>query len=498
VLLISLARWADRRRFGGRRTEVAVRGWAADAALAVGVAGVDLLGSWQEAHSPVQGDPTLRLPPVPWWGYSLVLLAGLALVWRRKSPLASFVAVTGLTFAYTALGYNDGAPLLAVAVSLYSLATVLNPKPVWVALAVAVVACGAAEAFLGPFGVAQGPLTVLPWELAAGAGIGFFVASRRAQAARSMERSEEQARWLVEQERLRIARELHDVVAHSMATINVQAGVALHLLKGGFGGASPAAADQASQPVAPSAPAPAVASPTQLARAVEAMEAVRVTSKEALRELRGILSLLRSSSEQDETAPAPRLSQVGDLAEMTSKAGLPVDLRVMGERRDLPPAVDLAAYRIVQEALTNSLRHAGPARATVTLGYGPDRLVLEVLDDGHQAGSTSGPGLERSPTSPTAQAGSPSLTGGKGLLGMRERAEALGGLFEAGPLAGGGFRVRAELPLPTAEQAASKATPEPEGAVPAAVASGCDNEGRHSRRPGAHPRWFPGAARVGP
>ena len=319
AVLIAFATWADRRRLGGRRAGTAFSGWAVDVALALTVAAVDSYGAWAEAHSPVRGDPTLKLPAVAGWAYAFVAGAGLALAWRRKSPLASFVAVALLTFVYTALGYNDGAPFLALAVSLYSLATVVNPKTAWLAVAVAVVACEAALVAFGPFGAAQGPVTVVPWELAAGAGTGFFVASRRAQAARARERAEEESRRHVEDERLRIARELHDVIAHSMATINVQAGVALHLLRAGAkssvaptsSGAPgsavvPARAAGPGNPVAPAlacGTAPGDLGPlagnggAALERAVEAMEAVRATSKEALRELRGVLGLLRSTSE---------------------------------------------------------------------------------------------------------------------------------------------------------------------------------------------------------
>jgi signal transduction histidine kinase len=210
---------------------------------------------------------------------------------------------------------------------------------------------------------------------------------------------------------LRIARELHDVVAHSMATINVQAGVAAHLLR---------------------------EQPDQTAKAMDALESVRTTSKEALRELREILNLLRSTDDKEPTAPVPRLSQLDDLVAASARAGLPISVEVSGTARQLPAAIDLAAYRVVQESLTNTLRHAGPARATVRLGYEPDALVLEVTDDGQAQ-----PGAGGRADGPEAGAG---VTGGNGLRGMRERAEAVGGRLEAGPGEGGGFVVRAVLP----------------------------------------------------
>jgi signal transduction histidine kinase len=243
----------------------------------------------------------------------------------------------------------------------------------------------------------------------AGAGSGFAVASRRAQIAQMRDRAEqaertreEEAHRRVDAERLRIARELHDIVAHSMATINVQAGVAVHLLR---------------------------EQPDQVGQAVEALEAVRSISKEALGELRGILNLLRSSDEADPIAPVPGLSQLDDLVAMSARAGLATAVEVTGEPRRLPAAVDLTAYRVVQEALTNTLRHAGPARATVRLAYEPAELRVEVSDDGRGPNGSGSSDLD-----------------GNGLRGMRERAEAVGGQVRTGPGDGGGFVVRAILP----------------------------------------------------
>jgi signal transduction histidine kinase len=201
-----------------------------------------------------------------------------------------------------------------------------------------------------------------------------------------------------------------------MATINVQAGVAVHLLR---------------------------EQPGQAAKAMDAMEAVRTTSKGALRELRGILNLLRSTDDKEPTAPVPRLSQLDELVAASTRAGLPTSVVVGGPARELPAAIDLAAYRVVQESLTNALRHAGPARAKVLLTYRPDALVLEVSDDGRgrpAEGSSAGPGRA------DGGAGGAAVTGGNGLQGMRERAEAVGGRLEAGPGEAGGFVVRAVLP----------------------------------------------------
>jgi signal transduction histidine kinase len=214
-------------------------------------------------------------------------------------------------------------------------------------------------------------------------------------------RSSEEATGLVEAERLRIARELHDVVAYSFATINVQAGAAVHVM------------DE---------------SPEQMA---EALRAIRAVSIEASRELRAILGVLRRVDDAG-TERRHELGRLDALAATLTSAGLPTRIAISGRPRPLPGAVDLAAYRIVQEALTNALRHAGPASASVSVRYECDRVTVTVVDDG--------PGGARDESEPPA-------TSGHGIAGMRERALALGGELEAGPRRFGGFRVRASFPL---------------------------------------------------
>jgi signal transduction histidine kinase len=206
----------------------------------------------------------------------------------------------------------------------------------------------------------------------------------------------------VEAERLRIARELHDVVAFSFATINVQAGAAVHLR------------DER---------------PEQMA---EALRAIRAVSLEASRELRTILGVLRRVDDTDSSRASHQLDRLDALAATLTSAGLPTRVAISGRPRPLPEAVDLAAYRIVQEALTNALRHAGPTSASVSVRYHRDRLTLTVVDDGLGAART---GAEPSPGA------------GHGIAGMRERALAVGGELEAGPARGGGFRVSASLPF---------------------------------------------------
>jgi signal transduction histidine kinase len=213
---------------------------------------------------------------------------------------------------------------------------------------------------------------------------------------------EARARQAVTEERLRLARELHDVVAHHMSVVAVQAGLARYVLR-----ADPATAEAA-------------------------MSTVLSTSGEALGEMRRVLSLLRAGEEPDGDAPAPGLPGLLALAERVRAAGVPVDVRVTGEPRALPSGLDLCVYRIVQESLTNVLKHAAPAAAAIAVSYGRDRVEVTVRDDGARAPA------DRTP-------------GGQGLTGMRERALLYGGTLAAAPRPGGGFEVRLTLPLPAGD-----------------------------------------------
>jgi signal transduction histidine kinase len=214
-----------------------------------------------------------------------------------------------------------------------------------------------------------------------------------------LEPASESARGLVDAERLRIARELHDVMSFSIATINVQAGAAAHVV------------DQRPE------------------QAREALRAIKAISGEASRELRGILGLLRTAGHG---APSRHgLAGLDALAATATGAGLATRVVVSSGGERLPAAVDAAAYRIVQEALANALRYAGPASATVLVAWERDRLIVEVVDDGCGLTTTG----QRTPGT------------GYGIAGMRERAHALGGTLHAGPRPGGGFRVRASLPI---------------------------------------------------
>jgi signal transduction histidine kinase len=230
-------------------------------------------------------------------------------------------------------------------------------------------------------------------------GIGEWVRIRRERAAEAVRMREGEARRRASEERLRIAQELHDALGHHLSLINVQAGVALHVNE-------------------------------ELPHEVRgALSAIKDASKEGLSELRSVLEILRQDGERAPRSPTSTLDRVEDLIGQARAAGLQVALSIDGTSRPLPFGVDVAAFRIVQEALTNVARHAGRAAATVRIEYGDRDLVVEVDDDGRGTTAINGDG------------------GGKGILGMRERAAALGGELDAGPRPEGGYRVRARLPL---------------------------------------------------
>jgi len=234
--------------------------------------------------------------------------------------------------------------------------------------------------------------------------IGFLVSGKfheadeaRERAARAEREREERARLAVSDERARIARELHDVVGHSVSVMTVQASAARRLLR------------------------------PQQEKEREALLVVEQTGREALAEMRRMVGVLRRPEESPALAPQPSLEQIERLVEQTREAGLPVELSVEGEPVHLPAGVDLTAYRLVQEGLTNAIKHARAGQAEVVVRYGDGQVELTVTDDGPGGGDGGG--------------------GGHGLVGMRERVSVYGGELEAGPRAGGGYRLRARLPV---------------------------------------------------
>ena len=405
-----------------------------NALYALGVTALLIYGAYGEAHpfQPGYFPPGHHAPYTPAAAYLLVAAACLPLAVRRRWPAAVLAVSTAAVAAYTLLGYVNGAALVAPMLALYSFACRSSARKAlaWGAGMLAVLL--AATAVGNPVSPTWGGFDVMPFTAAVACFAGIAVANRRAYVASIRTRAEADARRQIDEERLRIARELHDVVAHTMATITVQASAASQLLR-----------DRPEQ-------------------AAESLAAIRAASKDGLRELRAILDVLRSLGEgtaapagrdvPDPTQPVPGLSRLDSLAERVRQAGLPVTVTIDGEPRPLPAVVDLAAFRIIQEALTNTIRHAGPATAAVSVRYGGG-LSVEITDTGHEdaSGAGHGPGAVGSGHGP-APGGD-----GHGLRGMRERAAAAGGTIEIGPAEPHGFRVAASFPLAEATLAAGEA-----------------------------------------
>jgi YD repeat-containing protein len=400
---------------------------AYDVAVAVLLTAVTLAGAYGEAHPNQSADQNVSghpIPHTPAAAYLLVVVAGLVLAGRRYYPVAVLIVSAAAVAIYSLLGYVNGAALLLPAFALYAVAAAGSVRRAVGAAAATLVLLLVSTAVSNPFGTFGGGFITMPGLIAVALFAGLAASSRRAYIASIQARSEDDARRRVDEERLRIARELHDVVAHTMATINVQAGVAAHVL--------------ADRPDA----------------AAQALNSIKAASKDGLRELRAILNVLRQADDADLTQPAPGLAQLDALIAGTAQAGLATSLRVTGAARPLPAAADLAAYRIVQESLTNAIRHAGPATATVSLSYDDAGLRIEVADTGRGSEASHAGGSEGS---------------GHGLIGMRERAASVGGVMQAGPAAEGGYRVTARLPLdapPPAGAEAGAAVPRAGGSDP--------------------------------
>jgi signal transduction histidine kinase len=336
-------------------------------------------------------------------GAILLLLAGpAALIFRRRYPATVLAFVLASTVGYFLLNYPRGPVFLALIVAFIT--AVIRGRRI-AALATLIVGY---FSFLW-LGYLAGTESRPSWAAALGLAswlllVATFAEMARGRRDRAMQfgraRAEE-ARRRASEERLRIARELHDVLAHNISLMNVQAGVALHLMD------------------------------EQPEQARSALTTIKEASNEALTELRSVLDVLRQRDEAPPRSPTPGLHDVDELIARSEGTGLEITKRIEGSPRPLPAKTDLAAFRIIQEALTNARRHAGPAHVSVVISYEPNHLSLEVDDDGN------GPSV--------------SSNGGDGIPGMRERALALGGEVEAGPRPGGGFRVGATLPLSRAE-----------------------------------------------
>jgi signal transduction histidine kinase len=370
-----------------------------DALILAGI-GVSLAGA-------TIGQDQLHGPTGPLWVDVLAIVAILTPLFARRrfpfgAPVGVAVAVSLTSFVDERLVPFDFIMFLAGCAAVFLMGLLRERSQ---AVAGLVLAWGAAGlvAYKDPQGNLGGLVATsiafgVIWAIAFSLGRKFQEADEASErAARAEREREERARSAVTEERARIARELHDVVGHSVSVMTVQASAVRRLLR-----------------------------PEQQ-REREALLIVEQTGREALAEMRRMVGVLRRPEEAPALAPQPSLEHLGKLVEQAREAGLPVDLRVEGEPLPLPAGVDLTAYRLVQEGLTNALKHARAERAQVLVRYSDGDIEVTVSDDGHGAGSSDG--------------------GGHGLVGMRERVAVYGGELEAGPRPEGGYRLRAKLPL---------------------------------------------------
>nr|WP_119611478.1 sensor histidine kinase [Streptomyces acidiscabies] len=382
-----------------------------DVLLALFVTAMQVQGT--VALAAARGTEQRWLGDVGYLGYALLVVGGLVVAVRRLWPVAAFTVAAVASLVYYALDFPDGYGWLGLMITLYTVAAYGDGRR-----SLRVAGVGAVVLAAGWLSASADvePREAIGWVFfrigvtAMSTTLGESVRSRRVIAADAQERAElaertreEEARARVDAERLRIAREVHDTVAHAIAIINVQSGVTAHVL------------DKRPE------------------QAREALQTIEQTSSRTLQEMRAILGVLRG--DDDRPVPHASLEQIDDLTAEARAAGLDVTLSVDPPSARLPSAVDSAAYRILQESITNIIRHTGPTRVTVAVNTGIDHLEIRVTDQG-RAG-TNGTGRGDKP--------------GRGILGMRERCQLLSGDFNAEPTPGGGFEVTARLPLaPTA------------------------------------------------
>jgi signal transduction histidine kinase len=338
----------------------------------------------------------------------LLFGSGLILAVRRRYPVTVFCVAGAVSLVYYGAGFPDGPGWVALFVAVYTLTAQGDGTR---SLRIATIGLGVltgAWLFTADFAepANAGWLFFRIGTAVMATTLGESVRARRVLAAQAQERAEraertreQEAQRRVDAERLRIAREVHDTVAHAIAIINVQAGATAHVL------------DRRPE------------------QAHATLRTIEQTSARALRELRTTLEMLTESSDDgDRRTPAPGLHQLDDLTAGARRAGLEVSVETTGVARELPSALDIASYRILQESITNVIRHAGPSRLRIGLHYGESELLINVADDGR--GMTAD-----------------SNGSGRGIAGMRERCELLGGSLTARPRPGGGFEVLAALPL---------------------------------------------------
>jgi len=371
-------------------------------AVILAVLGIGLTGT-------VLGRDHINGPEGPLWFDMLAMIAIVVPLFARRrfpfgAPAAVGVAAALTSFVDRTVVPFDGVTFVVGCAALFLVASLRDRFQAIAGFAVAegvlaVVVHNDPKGGVGNFIVASIIFTIV-WTIAFGVGRKSVEADEaRERAARAEREREERARAAVAEERARIARELHDVVGHSVSVMTVQASGVRRLLR-----------------------------PDQ-DREREALLVVERTGREALAEMRRMVGVLRRPEEAPALAPQPSLDHLSRLVDQAREAGLPVELRIEGEAIQLPAGVDLTAYRLVQEGLTNVVKHAQATRAEVLVNYGDSYLEVTVRDDGKGVGNGDGGG------------------GGHGLVGMRERVSVYGGDLDAGPQPGGGYRLRAKLPL---------------------------------------------------
>lgn len=365
--------------------------WRGDVALALVIGAIEIAGMYIVA----QTQPGHRALDA--LAFGLLAAGAAALVFRRRYPGWVLIFTNLITIFYLLQDYPKGPNFLPALVAFFTAVTQGHRFIAWAVLVAEFVLFPWLPYIIGnePAPTSGGLFGLAGWLLV----LATVAELAHIRQQRLIRNREEAARRRAGEERLRIARELHDVLGHNISLISVQAGVALHLI------------DQ------------------QPEQARLALAVIKDASKDALRELRSVLDVLRQVNEQPPRAPSPGLASLNELVSRTEEAGLQVHTEVSGSLKELPVSVDIAAFRIVQEALTNVLRHSGQTTSSVQVNCNEQELTLRIDNEVGQEGSRE-PGGH-----------------GQGILGMQERAAALGGLVEAGPRPDGGFRVFARLPL---------------------------------------------------
>jgi len=362
-----------------------------------------------------------------WLALTLVAAQGIPLAWRRSWPVPVLIVVAGVRIAYDQIGFGFAPFPLGPAIAFYTVIDRCGPVLRWLSVGGTAIGITISEAAPGhhlPYdAIFQVTVFLTVWvagELSRTTRANLQAAQSRADRAEA--ELDRQAAEAASRERTRIARELHDVVAHHVSLIAVQAEAAASLL--------PGRPDQARS----------------------AVDIIGDTARQALTELRRLLGVLRGPAERPRTSPSASLGELGEVLDQVRGAGLPVDFTVVGTPEPLAPGVDLTAYRIVQEALTNTIRHSRAARAAVTLRYDPGHITVSVTESGRRpGGGTAGPTLAGSSASAAdgAASGQPGtlLAGsGLGLAGIAERVAYCGGNLTVGPTPPDGFAVTARLP----------------------------------------------------